>query len=65
MTEDNPDTPHRSQPADHSPADGFVPSWQRPTEPEPRWTAFAAVVIIIAGHTWVASSLSLRPVWLY
>ena len=46
-------------------ADGFVPSWQRPTTPEPRWTAFAAVAIIIAGHTWVASSLALRPVWLY
>jgi uncharacterized membrane protein len=43
----------------------FVPSWQRPTKPEPRWAAFAAVLVIIAGQTWVATSLSLRPVWLY
>jgi uncharacterized membrane protein len=42
-----------------------VPSWQRSTEPESRWPAFAAIVIIIAGQTWVATSLSLRPVWLY
>jgi uncharacterized membrane protein len=43
----------------------FVPSWQRPTKPEPRWAAFGAVFIIIAGQTWVATSLSLRPIWLY
>jgi len=27
--------------------------------------AFAAIVLIIGGQTWVAASLSLRPVWLY
>jgi len=43
----------------------FVPSWQRPTKPESRWAAFGAALIIIAGQTWVAASLSLRPVWLY
>jgi uncharacterized membrane protein len=42
-----------------------VPSWQHATAPESRWLAFAAVVIVIAGQTWVAASLSLRPVWLY
>ncbi len=41
------------------------PSWQRPTKPEARWAAFAAIVIIIAGQTWMAASLSLRLVWVY
>jgi uncharacterized membrane protein len=58
-------TPHRRQPPEHAPAADFLPSWRRPSDPEPRWTAFAAVAIVIAGHTWVANSLSLRPVWLY
>jgi hypothetical protein len=57
--------PHRSQPGDRTPAGDFVPSWQRPTEVESRWPAFAAVVVIIGGQTWVAASLSLRPIWLY
>ena len=43
----------------------FTPSWQRSTDPESRWLAFAAVVVIIAGQTWVANSLSFRPVWLF
>jgi hypothetical protein len=38
--------------------------WQQVTEPESRWPAFGAVAIIIAGQTWVANSLSFRPVWL-
>jgi uncharacterized membrane protein len=58
-----PDGPH--DPRVSRPAGDAVPSWQRATEPESRWPAFAAVVIIIAGQTWVATSLSLRPVWLY
>jgi uncharacterized membrane protein len=58
-------TSHRRHPSDQTPAGSHAPSWQRPTEPEPRWTAFAAIVVVIAGHTWVASSLALRPVWLY
>ncbi len=41
-----------------------VPSWQRSTEPESRWPVFGAIVIVIAGQTWVANSLALRPVWL-
>jgi hypothetical protein len=57
--------PHRSQPGKHTSAGDFVPSWQRPTEAESRWPAFAAAVVIIAGQTWVAASLSLRPIWLY
>jgi uncharacterized membrane protein len=44
---------------------GIVPSWQRPTAPESRWPAFSAIAVIIAGQTWVAASLSLRPIWLY
>ena len=60
-----PQTPHRRHPRDRTSPDGFTPSWQRPTEPEPRWTAFAAITVVIVGHTWVAASLALRPVWLY
>lgn len=41
------------------------PAWKRPTEPEPRWPAFVAVVVIIAGQSWVAAVLSVRPVWVY
>ena len=49
----------------HPPAGDFVPSWRWPGKAESRWPAFAAAVIIIAGQTWVAASLSLRPVWAY
>jgi uncharacterized membrane protein len=59
------DEPHPDKPGEGTSADGFLPSWRRSTDPEPRWTAFAAVAVIIAGHTWVANSLSLRPIWLY
>jgi len=46
------------------PAEGTpIPSWQVPTEPEPRWLAFGTVVLVIASQTWIANSLSLRPVW--
>ena len=44
---------------------GPVPSWQIPTEPESRWPAFGAAIVVIAGQTWVAVSLSLSPVWLF
>jgi uncharacterized membrane protein len=56
--------PH-SRPMEQTSVGDFVPSWQRPTKAESRWPMFAAVVAIIAGQTWVASSLSLRPVWLF
>jgi len=42
----------------------IVPSWKCSTQPEPRWLAFATVLVIIAGQTWLADSLSFRPVWL-
>ncbi len=42
-----------------------VPSWQIPTDPESRWPAFGAAVVVIAGQAWVARSLSLSPVWLF
>ena len=42
-----------------------IPSWQIPTDPESRWPAFGAAVVVIAGQAWVAVSLSLRPVWLF
>jgi uncharacterized membrane protein len=58
------DNPSRARPRAGKPAGDFVPSWQHSTEPESRWPAFLAVVIIIAGQTWVAASLSLRPIWL-
>jgi uncharacterized membrane protein len=57
--------PHYSKPRSDRPSGTIVPSWQRPTAPESRWPAFAAVAVIIAGQTWVAASLSLRPFWLY
>jgi Protein of unknown function (DUF1345) len=59
------DKPHSERQRAGRPAGDFVPSWQHSTEPESRWPAFAAIVIIIAGQTWVATSLSLRPVWLF
>jgi uncharacterized membrane protein len=42
-----------------------VPSWQIPTDPESRWPAFGAAVVVIAGQAWVAASLALQPVWLF
>lgn len=57
--------PQRDRPREGAAIGDDVPSWQRATEPESRWPAFAAVVIIIAGQTWVATGLSLRPVWVY
>jgi uncharacterized membrane protein len=59
------DTPQRNRSAHHTSADGFVPSWRRPTEAESRWPVFAAAAVVIAGQAWVVASLSLRPIWLY
>jgi hypothetical protein len=42
-----------------------TPSWRRPTEPEHRWPASLAVIVVIAGQSWVASNLAVRPVWIY
>jgi hypothetical protein len=58
------DEPHNETTSGGTPSH-LLPSWQRPTKPESRWPAFGAVVIIIAGQSWVAASLSFRPVWLY
>lgn len=57
--------PRSIRPRAGTPAGEGVPSWQRSTNPESRWPVFAAIIIIIGGQTWVATSLSLRPVWLY
>lgn len=57
--------PHTDRPPKRQPTDGPTPSWQIPTNPESRWPAFGAAVVIIAGQAWVAVSLSLRPVWLF
>jgi uncharacterized membrane protein len=46
-------------------SDDYRPSWRRPTVPEHRWPAFLAVAVVIAGQTWVASVLAIRPVWIY
>jgi hypothetical protein len=59
------DEPHRSHPRAATSGSDFVPSWRCSTKPESRWAAFGAVLVIIVGQTWVAASLSLRPVWLY
>jgi uncharacterized membrane protein len=49
-----------------SPQSGeFVPTWRHPSKPEHRWPAFLAVAVIIAGQSWVAANLSVRPVWIY
>ena len=48
-----------------SPAGGPILSWQIPTDPESRWPAFGAAVVVIAGQAWVAESLSFSPVWLF
>jgi uncharacterized membrane protein len=57
--------PHANRKPKQSLADGTLLSWQIPTDPESRWPAFGAAVVIIAGQAWVAASLSLRPVWLF
>jgi uncharacterized membrane protein len=41
------------------------PQWRCRTDPESRRPIFAAALPIIAGQTWVAHSLSLRPVWVF
>jgi hypothetical protein len=41
------------------------PQWRSKTDPESRRPVFAAALLIIAGQTWVAHSLSLRPVWVF
>ena len=48
-----------------SPSDKFVPTWQRPTQPEHRWPGFVAAAVVIAGQSWVAAVLSVRPMWVY
>jgi uncharacterized membrane protein len=57
--------PHVNRKPKRSLAGGTILSWQIPTDPESRWPAFCAAVVIIAGQAWVAASLSLRPVWLF
>lgn len=58
----NPRADRRPAP---SPTGGPHLSWQVPTDPESRRPAFGAAVVVIAGQTWVARSLLLRPVWLF
>jgi hypothetical protein len=43
----------------------YRPTWQRPTKPEHRLPAFLAVAVVIAGQSWVAAVLAIRPVWVY
>jgi uncharacterized membrane protein len=45
-------------------ATAFQP-WEMKTEPEPRWWAFLAMLVVVAGQWWVSSSLELQPVWLF
>ena len=42
-----------------------VLSWQIPTAPESRWSAFGAAVVVTAAQAWLAASLSLSPAWLF
>jgi peptidoglycan/LPS O-acetylase OafA/YrhL len=64
--------PVREKPSGQRPA--HIPSWRVPTDPERRWAAYAATVVIIAGQTWVGHILSLtsasdwltpRIVWIF
>jgi len=57
--------PHADRKPKRLLAGGTILSWQIPTDPESRWPAFGAAVVIIAGQAWVAANLSLRPVWLF
>ncbi len=57
--------PHANRKPKRSSAGGPLLSWQIPTDPESRWPAFGAAVVVIAGQAWVAVSLSLSPVWLF
>lgn len=45
--------------------DDYRPPWRHPTPPEHRWPAFLAVAVVIAGQSWVAAVLAIRPVWVY
>jgi uncharacterized membrane protein len=40
------------------------PSWKSQTEPESRWPAFGATLVVIASQAWVSNALELRPAWL-
>ena len=57
--------PHADRKPKLPPTGGPALSWQVPTDPESRWPAFGAAVVVIAGQAWVAVSLSLSPVWLF
>ncbi len=57
--------PHPDRKPKQPPSGGFLRSWQIPTDPESRWPAFGAAVVIMAGQAWVAGSLALKPVWLF
>lgn len=41
------------------------PQWMCETKPESRRPVFVTALVIIAGQTWVARSLHLRPFWLF
>ncbi|MBP2702397.1 DUF1345 domain-containing protein [Microbispora sp. RL4-1S] len=43
---------------------GEVPVWLRETEAEGRWTAAAAVVLVILIHVWLPDPLDIQPPWL-
>lgn len=57
--------PHADRKPRHSPTGGPILSWQVPTDPESRWPAFGAAIVVMAGQAWLAVSLSLKPVWLF
>jgi uncharacterized membrane protein len=56
--------PHRGPPV-AEPRPGTFQPWRERTEPESRWSAFAAMAVIVAGQWWVSNSLRLDPVWLF
>jgi uncharacterized membrane protein len=56
--------PHREKRAPAA-AGAIHPSWQRETEPESRWPALAAALVIVGAQTWVAGALGLQPLWAF
>jgi uncharacterized membrane protein len=42
----------------------FTPAWKRPTHGEHRWSAAAAVLVMIALQIWISNRLAIYPGWI-
>lgn len=50
---------------DDTPGNAPFQPWNRKTEPEPRWWAFVAMVVVVLGQWWVGRALGLPNEWVY